>query len=723
MATNSTTNSEKTRLARSRQAKQLAELTGWEVDPKELGDFYHNRIRRFPEAVSGWRRAMVERIRKKPDRFPAVPAGSESAELRQRIDGVALRLRELATILAVLHGSPGLGNHPDPVDELVYIILSRKTREDAYQSTFEALKKRFKTWEELLEAPRDEVEQLVRPGGLPCKKVESLYSALEAIRDRFGSCSLDDARSWSNDELEDFLVSLPEISRKSAYCVMMYSMQREVFPVDTHVGRVLARIEPFEEFGIALDGLDHKQLQAQLADLVPPVLRYSLHVNLVCHGRAVCIARNPRCSGCEIRKFCRTYRRQQVEVARTEREFTFVDFFCGAGGLSTGLVAEGMRPTLAVDTDELACRTFRLNHPQVEGDSVLCEDVRRLSIDDIRATLDGRDLDILAGGPPCQGFSLVGERSKRRETRSMDALLPFNLRQDPRNFLYQYMIGAALELRPRIVLMENVPGMTSRRKGGKSFMEQAAAMLEDGGYTTAVWLLEASAYGVPERRRRAFLIGSRDGRLPLMPEADYQQHESGMIDPDALDPNTVESAIFDLPPLEADSGFEVSRRDESVAEDDMRFRYYLTNPGFKIRSGTELVFNHRARYNNERDLELFELLKPGENGLDAIERYGRRDLMRYRTDVFDDKYSRLRPDHPCRTIVSHLSRDGNSFIHPSQVRSITVREAARIQSFPDDFVFCGSPSDQWIQVGNAVPPVLARALARTIINHLRRNPV
>ncbi len=709
-------------LARVEQARQLAGLTGWELDPRELGDFYHNRVRRFPDTVASWRRAMFKEIAANPSRFPGIPPDAAAPEVRRRVDETTLRLREIATILAVDHGSPGLGNHPGPVDELVYIILSRKTREDAYQTTYAALKARFPAWEDLLDSSREEVEQLVRPGGLPGKKVDSLFGALEAIRARFGSCSLDEARSWSDEELESFLVGLPEISRKSAYCVMMYSMGREVFPVDTHVGRVLSRVAPFEELGVELDGLDHKQLQSRLADFVPPIVRYSLHVNLVSHGRSVCISRGPRCSVCEIRKFCRTYRRQQVAVARSERDLTFVDFFCGGGGLSTGLAAEGMRPVMAVDSDELACRTYRLNHPEIEPDSVVCGDVRRLSIKDIRARLDGRDLDVLAGGPPCQGFSLVGERTKRRETRSMDALLPFNVRQDPRNFLYQYMIGAALELRPRIVLMENVPGMTNRRKGGRSFMEQAAALLESGGYSTTMWMLEASAFGVPERRRRAFLIGSRDGRLPLPPEADYQQHESGMIDPDALDPNTLESAIFDLPPLGADEGLEVSHRDKSVSDDDMRLRFYLTNPAFRIRTGTNLVFNHRSRYNNERDLELFGLLKPGENGLDAVERYGRRDLMRYRTDVFDDKYYRLRPDQPCRTIVSHLSRDGNSFIHPYQVRSITVREAARVQSFPDHFIFCGSPSDQWIQVGNAVPPVLGRALARTIINHLRRNP-
>jgi DNA (cytosine-5)-methyltransferase 1 len=113
-------------------------------------------------------------------------------------------------------------------------------------------------------------------------------------------------------------------------------------------------------------------------------------------------------------------------------------------------------------------------------------------------------------------------------------------------------------------------------------------------------------------------------------------------------------------------------------------------------------------------LELYALLKPGEDSVHAIERHGRGDLMRYRRDVFDDKYARLRADRPSKTIVSHLAKDGNGYIHPSQTRDISVREAARIQSFDDDFVFCGSPSDQWVQVGNAVPPVLAEAVARAL---------
>jgi DNA (cytosine-5)-methyltransferase 1 len=141
---------------------------------------------------------------------------------------------------------------------------------------------------------------------------------------------------------------------------------------------------------------------------------------------------------------------------------------------------------------------------------------------------------------------------------------------------------------------------------------------------------------------------------------------------------------------------------------------------FSLLTSPLLIYNHRSRYNNKADFELFATLRPGEDSVHAIERHGRADLMRCRRDVFDDKYARLRADRPSNTIVSHLARDGNGYIHPSQVRSITVREAARLQSFEGDYIFCGSPSDQWVQVGNAVPPLVGEAIGRSILDALRR---
>ena len=135
-------------------------------------------------------------------------------------------LREIARILAVLHGSQDLGNKTDPTDELVYIILARKTRESAYQQTYDVLKRTFARWDDLIDSPREKVEKLVFSGGLSEKKTTSLFGALGKLRETFGSCTLEPARSWSDEELERFLRELPEIERKSAYCIMMYAFGR-----------------------------------------------------------------------------------------------------------------------------------------------------------------------------------------------------------------------------------------------------------------------------------------------------------------------------------------------------------------------------------------------------------------------------------------------------------------------------------------------------------------
>ena len=207
--------------------------------------------------------------------------------------------------------------------------------------------------------------------------------------------------------------------------------------------------------------------------------------------------------------------------------------------------------------------------------------------------------------------------------------------------------------------------------------------------------------------------------MPVQPAAEYQDTRRPDLDHDALPPVTLGEAIFDLPDASAGEGVSVEAREPPDPAGDPRFRRYLTK--FGILRPSRLLYQHTVRYHNPRDLELYALLRPGEDSIHALEQHGRGDLMRYRRDVFDDKYARLRGDRPCKTIVAHLAKDGNGYIHPTQVRSISLREAARVQSFHDGYVFCGSPSDQWIQLGNAVPPVLAEAIARSFRRALERS--
>src|SRR5262249_3360024 len=214
----------------------------------------------------------VRHVEEQASRFPRASKGRE--ELLAQVDEGISYLREVARILAVLYHSPELGNKEDPTDELVYILLARHTREGAYQKAFELLKQRFASWDDLLDAPRSEVEKIVYSGGLSTKKTAALYAALGKLRERFGRATLEPARDWSDEDLEHFLCSLPEVQRKSAYCIMMSSFGRQVFPADTHVGRVLSRLGPYRELGLSLEGLDHKKLQVLLKDIIPPNIRY-----------------------------------------------------------------------------------------------------------------------------------------------------------------------------------------------------------------------------------------------------------------------------------------------------------------------------------------------------------------------------------------------------------------------------------------------------------------
>jgi len=687
----------------------VPDRTGWTPHTSERRDFL-NRIRTFPPSVNAWRRRLLARI---ATRIPPLPLTAKVAveQINERLDDGISYLREVARILAILYGTPDLGNKADPADELVYIILSRKTPEKAYQETFAALKSRFPRWDDLLKAPRAEVEKIVSSGGLGGKKVASLFGALTNIRDTFGVCSLEPAREWSDERLEEFLCSLPEIQKKSAYCIMMYSFGREVFPADTHVGRVLSRLGPYRELGLNLQALDHKKLQTVLADLIPPPLRYSLHVNLVEHGRAVCRAPKPLCDRCELRSFCKYFRdRESARVMNTESP-TVVDLFCGAGGSSEGFVRAGFKVLAAVDADEMAVKTYRLNHPGVPDDRVFCHDIRTLRAGMLRK-LVGRELDVLVGSPPCQGFSSAGFRSKRTRTG-------YRPEDDERNHLWEWMVAAALELKPKLFLMENVPGMQSAKRDDSSFLEAVAQRLElEGGYRTEMWRLNASAFGVPQDRIRCFLVASRLSLMPARPMQEYQDVRRPDLDLDALPSVGLGEATFDLPPRGAGEGVAVEAWPIGGSSDDPRHRRYLAK--FGILKPSRLLFQHTVRYHNPRDLELYAMLRPGEDSIHFLEQHGRSDLMRYRRDCFDDKYARLRADRPSKTIVAHLAKDGNGYVHPSQVRSISLREGARVQSFHDGYVFCGSPSEQWVQLGNAVPPVMAEALARSFRRTLER---
>jgi endonuclease III len=225
-------------------------------------------------------------------------------ERRREVDETSAILLEITRRLDAAHLTPDLGNKPDPVDELVYIILSRRTREGAYQAAYCALKSSFSRWELVTEASVDDIEVIISFSGLGRRKAVSLKAALSALIEAFGSCTLEPTTTWTDAEVSEFLGGLPEVGPKSAACVMMCSLDRPAFPVDAHVGRVLERLAVMEGLGIDLRGRDHKFKQAALWNAVPPSLRYALHVNMLVHGRVACLPHRPRCGGCVLVDLC-----------------------------------------------------------------------------------------------------------------------------------------------------------------------------------------------------------------------------------------------------------------------------------------------------------------------------------------------------------------------------------------------------------------------------------
>lgn len=345
--------------------------------------------------------------------------------------------------------------------------------------------------------------------------------------------------------------------------------------------------------------------------------------------------------------------------------FRALDLFSGAGGLSRGLVEAGFEVVAAVENWDPAIESYRANFP---NHLVLNRDIGQLAakgFDELKAY---GTLDLLVGGPPCQGFSI------QRIGRD----------QDDRNDLIIGFAGAVVELKPRMFLMENVPGLLGRR--GKTIAGEFVSLVTTAGYDVDYKILDAASYGVPQIRRRVFFVGWLRGDSlgfafpkPLLAEGSYR---------------TVREAIGDLPspPSDRSSAYEdpLHRRMKLSPKNLERLRYIPPGGGFESLPIELRVDCHKA----------------------GAGRIGHRAV-----------YGRLHPDRPASTITARFdSFTRGRFAHPWEDRNISLREGARLQSFPDDFVFHGTQEEIAAQIGNAVPPSLARHMAEAVKKSLKGEP-
>lgn len=378
---------------------------------------------------------------------------------------------------------------------------------------------------------------------------------------------------------------------------------------------------------------------------------------------------------------------------------TFIDLFSGCGGFTLGMQRAGFTCVAAIDSNKEAIEVLKTNFPSIK--QILQKDLTQFPPSALAELLGQQEIDVIVGGPPCQGFSMVRQRDGANSGPRMI--------EDARRYLYEEFLEYVNFFRPKVFVMENVLGIKSA-EGGKYFtrVQHEARSL---GYRVHAQVEKAYDLGVPQKRVRQLIIGTRSD-LPHYFIGSLKQVSRAVESP------TLGEAISDLPILKAGGGQEVSdyNKDRRKAHIKKYGRQYLYDT-LEVHRAKKLTA-HRARPHSERDLRDFAKLREGEHCAEAMKR-GEEFEFPYDKKSFKDRYTRQHRNELCSTIVAHLSKDGLMFVHPTQNRSLTPREAARIQTFPDWFEFPVARTHQFRVIGNAVPPLVAEAAANAVRSYLQ----
>ncbi len=346
-----------------------------------------------------------------------------------------------------------------------------------------------------------------------------------------------------------------------------------------------------------------------------------------------------------------------------------IDLFAGVGGLSLGFEKKGFDVVLANEYDASIATSYIANHKNTK---MIVGDITSLDLEDTFGKLAGT-IDVVIGGPPCQGFSQKGQRKTIH---------------DERNFLFKYYVSVVELVKPKYFVMENVPNLLTAEGG--YFRHEIEELFNKLGYSLEYGVLNASDYGVPQNRRRAVIIGKLDGDAPKLPVPKRNNV-------------TIWDAISDLAYLESGEGSE-----------EQEYKYPAESDYEKmLRKDSSKLFNHIATKHSPLALERLALIPPNA---------GREVLPEEHLtkSIYSGTWTRMKKDEISVTITTRFDTPSSGkFTHPFLNRAITVREAARIQSFPDNFHFVGNKGSQMKQVGNAVPPLLAAAIAEVIMNDIK----
>lgn len=348
-----------------------------------------------------------------------------------------------------------------------------------------------------------------------------------------------------------------------------------------------------------------------------------------------------------------------------------IDLFAGVGGLSLGFELAGFTAVLANEYDESIANAYIKNKPHTK---MIVSDITQLPIKDTFSEYRDK-IDLIVGGPPCQGFSQKGQRKSIA---------------DPRNFLFRYYYEVVSLVKPKYFVMENVPNLLTAEGG--YFKDEIKNLFESIGYKITADVLNASEFGVPQNRRRAIIIGRLGTYALSMPQPTQKKV-------------SIWDAISDLAYLESGEGTEKQDYKYPPQSDYQK----------EMRKNSQLLYNHVATKHSPLALKRLKLIPPN-SGREVL------PPEHLTKSIYSGTWSRMIKDDISATITTRFDTPSSGrFTHPFLNRAITVREAARLQSFPDDFVFYGNKTSQMKQVGNAVPPLLAKAIANVIIDDIILN--
>lgn len=385
--------------------------------------------------------------------------------------------------------------------------------------------------------------------------------------------------------------------------------------------------------------------------------------------------------------------------------YKILDTFSGAGGFSLGFQMAGYETIGAIEIDKWASETFKFNHPNV---NIITGDIQRIHKEELEKNFGNQTPDIILGGPPCQGYSVCNINNGDPK--------------DPRNSLFEEFLRIGKIYNPKIMIMENVPNLINSKTSNKEkVIDIIIKELENEGYFVYTKILSANDFGVPQNRKRLFVIASKSKLDKPFPDPTHSLEGNNL-----LKTPTLWDAISDLNELKAREGGEKLAYEKDIVTDYQKL----------LRQDSIDLYNHKAMNHTKRMVERFESMSWGDSVSDVpehlkpLERNGKGKIS---NKTYDQNNRRMHPNKPCHTITASFYAN---FVHPYSNRNFTAREGARIQSFPDNYVFKGKPTvvsqkllakegrldekhlGQYNQIGNAVPPLLSRAIAENLKNQI-----